>query len=67
MSNKDDLKIDWQFDVKLGQWIVAITIGDEGEHFFVVNAGKSNPSHEPGYLEYLKDKARQMFREKGVL
>ena len=63
----DDIKIDWQFDFELGQWIFAATLGEKGKHYFVVCCGKSNPANEPGYLEYLKDKARRMFKEKGVL
>jgi len=63
----DDIKIDWQFDIRLGQWVFAATLGEDGEHYFVAPCGHSNPAHEPGYLEYLKDKARKMFKEKGVL
>jgi hypothetical protein len=60
-----DIKVDWQWDLRLQQWIVACELG--GEHFFIFVCGQKNPASEPGYMEYIKDKARQVFKEKGVL
>jgi len=58
-----DVKYDWQWDTVLQSWVFAAQLG---EHYFIYNVGKKSPLSEPGYIDYLCEKAKQAFKEQGV-